>query len=876
MMVKRFSFSFLGFILSLNVYGFIWYVDTTGYEAESLQTAIDNANAHAASNGVIDTVLLAPGIYHLGNINASVGIVMRDSVVLMGVDRDSCIISGISEDGTDSSYHVIYFYAYSGGTLRKEARVVGLTIMDGWARDVYGGRWGNGGGIYIYNFSPTIENCKIVNNYAEYYGGGIYIWGDCSPVIKNCRITNNRANRVGGGIHLGTYSNVELTGSKLDSNYATSGGGGMNVYFVGGGLFKNDTFCFNEANTLGGGGIRFRGISDSVGVVVESCYIHDNKTTGSHGAGIRADSSYLTIIGCSIYSNTSENHIGGGIYANDLQDSTGSFEILYCNIYNNDARNGGGIGFSYSIGISVIGNRIENNQVDSLGGGIFVYGYTSPTIKGNIIENNSAGIAGGGIFVYNHASPEIDSNYIRDNTASYYGGGLYIDNYSNPVISGNEIIGNSSYLYGGAMFIQFNSYPELSFNKIYGNTTFLNGGGILVYQDAGLNSFLDVFRNNSANSGGGGLCLNLRAEAYLNRCLFEGNNGGSGGGAIVVSDSSLVTASYSTFVRNKGNKGGAFGDTTHSALIIRNSLILDNGSTLDVNSGVLYVSTDADTDSTVVLENCNLYFNTYQKDVEILNNSSDSILLQNNYWWTVDSQTVESLVIGPAYIFPIDTSFVVGVPGEPEKVDSVRAFSDSLYETCVDSIGEECILYLSLFGKDRNSGLMDAAGLLVKSSIYPEGIVVGLVESDTSSGFFTGQLEVAESGVGDDIRSDDIQNRIRVDSSGDTIRIVSLLDSTKYWIVGYKLNPTGIQEKHTNGVLWVEKDRILFQLKKSGIVSLELLDVVGRVVKEIYKGYKNKGLHSVKWNRENLHTGLFFIKLTTSEETKVIKYVSMQ
>ena len=62
---------------------------------------------------------------------------------------------------------------------------------------------GGGGGISCYYYScPTIENCTISQNLADYSGGGgIYCTRNSNPPMKNCTITGNNST-WGGGISI--------------------------------------------------------------------------------------------------------------------------------------------------------------------------------------------------------------------------------------------------------------------------------------------------------------------------------------------------------------------------------------------------------------------------------------------------------------------------------------------------------------------------------------------------------------------------------------------------------------------------------------------------------------------------------------------------
>jgi len=63
----------------------------------------------------------------------------------------------------------------------------------------------NGGGILIDNCSPTIRNCLITKNRAQ-YGGGIFGIRDANPVIYGNEVSYNRSNFLGGGIAINGVS----------------------------------------------------------------------------------------------------------------------------------------------------------------------------------------------------------------------------------------------------------------------------------------------------------------------------------------------------------------------------------------------------------------------------------------------------------------------------------------------------------------------------------------------------------------------------------------------------------------------------------------------------------------------------------------------
>jgi hypothetical protein len=102
--------------------------------------------------------------------------------------------------------------------------LAGLTITNGYApNDVWDERWfPAGGGIYCDTSSPTINNCRLINNYSNGKGGGIYC-GYSSAQIIGCTITNNIASYgEGGGIAL-IHGNPKIDKCEIIGNGISTG-----------------------------------------------------------------------------------------------------------------------------------------------------------------------------------------------------------------------------------------------------------------------------------------------------------------------------------------------------------------------------------------------------------------------------------------------------------------------------------------------------------------------------------------------------------------------------------------------------------------------------------------------------------------------------
>ncbi|RLF44105.1 MAG: hypothetical protein DRN29_09025, partial [Thermoplasmata archaeon] len=438
------------------------------------------------------------------------------------------------------------------------------------------------------------------------------------------------------------------------------------------------------------------------------------------------------------------------------------------------------------------------------GGGIYIY-CASPTIDSCIITNNYAVWDGSGIYIKYYSSPTLRGNTITNNSA-WDGGGIYIFYYSSPTLRGNTITNNCVWN-GGGIYIEWYSSPTLSGNTIINNSAARDGGGIYIYRYSSPTLSGNTITDNSANWYGGGIHIWYYSSAKLTKCLLG---------------------------MNKSKCGGAIYDGYNSKIIIDSSFIVDNGDYLN-SSGLAYIAADADSGVTFKLTYSHIYYNTFQPDTEINNLSSVTINLENNFWWDTTGTEIAAKISGSNDHEPWFNDFIPGVPGEPITIDSLRNY-DKGFTQIVDSLGKEDTLYIRIYGQDRDAHIREIGVAIIKSSVYQEGIAVGLVETDTNSGVYEGKAYVFESTGNDTVRIDDINQIIRVDASGDDIVIVSNIDATKKFYVKYKKG-AGIKEVFreefkVNNLpnLFRDFTIIKYQLPQKECVTIKVLDITGRVV----------------------------------------------
>lgn len=172
---------------------------------------------------------------------------------------------GVVGDISDNCYHVLFHPEDTN--LDSSAVLDGVTVTFGNADGA--GVSGDGGGMFNYMSSPTLNNVIFVNNLAD-EGGGLFN-DTSSPALTNCTIGPNMADD-GGGLFNDYFSAPKLVDCSIVGNAAVwNGGGVLNDYFSAPAM-ENCEISDNLAGWNGGGMLNY----NSSAPVLTECTITDN------------------------------------------------------------------------------------------------------------------------------------------------------------------------------------------------------------------------------------------------------------------------------------------------------------------------------------------------------------------------------------------------------------------------------------------------------------------------------------------------------------------------------------------------------------------------------------------------------------------------
>jgi predicted outer membrane repeat protein len=401
------------------------------------------------------------------------------------INANETILSGdLAQDDAAEELDTLLENSVRVVTGADSARIDGFTITAGNASAF-------GGGLYINQTSPTVENCRIVGNYGS-DGAGMYIYNG-SPVIANCSFENNVAGAFGGGALVegsddpsvgptftgcsfanntawrgGAISlratSMSVTNSTFTENTAASGGGAISSessdYSVQG--------CSFTSNNSDQGGA----IYDTVSNVEVSASTFIGNSAQYSGGAVSADRTLLALYGVTCSGNTAAS--GGAVYAQSATATMRS-SIFYANSANNGS--GGAIATVAGSVATIADSNLSSNTAPS-GGGALAVAQSDVTVTASTLSNNTAS-SGGGIEASDSSSVTAFGCALQGNTGNY-GGAIYTVG-SMLLLEGSVLSNNSASWNGGALFMSYAPTSRITNTTLSANSATLRGGAAAIY-----------------------------------------------------------------------------------------------------------------------------------------------------------------------------------------------------------------------------------------------------------------------------------------------------------------------------------------------------------------------------------------------------------
>lgn len=318
----------------------------------TIQGGLDAANAG-------DIVLVQPGEYKENIIWPDVS-----NVQLLGADSNlKTILNGQSQS------FVIYFN-------RGNNEIDSNTIISNFVIK-NGGNFNKGGGIYLNNCSPKLNNLEISFNKSLDLGGGIFA-KNSNIILTNSIINDNTAAEAGGGIYA-EFCDLTIKNVNIVNNRTRADGGGIAVRWSSLEL-TNSIFTLNQVDFFGGGLYSW----NSNNVIKDVTFVQ----------------------------NTSLGNGGGFDAQINLQNN---FEIDNCDFIQNSAKFGGGVSLSNDFEGGIDNCLFYDNNASDFGSAVYVESDKPTYINNSVVLNNNK------ISVYNNSTtflPAIN-NYWGDKSGPY-------------------------------------------------------------------------------------------------------------------------------------------------------------------------------------------------------------------------------------------------------------------------------------------------------------------------------------------------------------------------------------------------------------------------------------------------------------------------
>jgi hypothetical protein len=550
------------------------------------------------------------------------------------------------------------------------------------------------------------------------------------------------------------------------------------------------------------------------------------------GGGVRVLDSDATIANCEFMLNAaaegSNYGVGGAIYAQN-----GAIEIRDTNIHQNAATQGGGVYLLNCTGslsnVTLDGNGLNFAAEPARGGGLFASG-CNLSVSNLAATGNLGAVDGGGVHVES-STISFDGGQIAGQTASTSGGGLSAV-ASDVSLSGVEISGNSA--------------------------TGLFGGGVASTQTVALSASDCAFFNNSATLGAG--LYTSDGDATVNHNIFYSNNATATGGAVFVTNAGTGSVIGNTV---DGNTSGGVG--------VGGMAIA--GSPIDVFNNIVTNSTGIGLSCGGVNNSYNLVWNNSGGDYSGCSPGSGAI-------------SVDPLFVNAG---AMDYHLAMSSPA----IDAGNP--DNAYDDPDGSRGDIGYYGSHAFTMDQPSYPKTLAAAIESNNVVlswdpnPEGDIANYaIYCDSTSGFTPSPANFVTTAPGGDSTAslgapgDSAFYRISaVDTDGYASGYSNEASLSPPTAIGDPVMPAEFALRQNVPNPFNPVTTIAYDLQSQVLVTLEVYDVDGRLVKRLVNEPQESGRHTALWDATNsggarVASGIYFYRLRAGSFTDTRKMVLLK
>jgi hypothetical protein len=287
-----------------------------------------------------------------------------------------------------------------------------------------------GGGIYVEDGSPLIEDCLFEQNVG--IGNGLHASGGM-PVVRHVEIRDG----IGPGMAFYSGSNALVEDGVIGGNLF--GGAWIRESSP---IIRRTVFRDNSIEGSDGGAVY---ATDQSEPLFEDCIFEGNRADGGGGAVLTDGGSIPTYLRSTFRNNTSNWNSGGGVDATAPVTGSPAY-FIGCRFEGNEAPGGAGL-FGFGSGTIVVNSVFVGNRSRLSGGAFYVAGGVPgfPVLLANTVIAGNTGVTGGGVRVLGTGETEVRlvNTTITGNTASEAGGGLHFSlapglRLQNSIVWGND------------------------------------------------------------------------------------------------------------------------------------------------------------------------------------------------------------------------------------------------------------------------------------------------------------------------------------------------------------------------------------------------------------------------------------------------------